>query len=115
MRPWITDGGLNAIVRVDRISEEVTLYQLPADSGNANLNTAAFDQRGVLWFSGQNGIYGRFDPDHGVVETFPVPRGRGPYGITVTPGGEIYYASLAGNHIAHIDTITANLLLPITG
>jgi virginiamycin B lyase len=105
--PWITDGGLNAIVRVDPISEEVTVYPLPADSGNANLNTATFDQRGVLWFTGQNGIYGRLDPDQGVVETFPAPRGRGPYGITVTPGGEIYYASLAGNHIAYIDTITA--------
>jgi virginiamycin B lyase len=109
--PWITDGGLNAIVHVDPTSEEVSVYQLPADSGNANLNTAAFDQKGVLWFTGQNGIYGRLDPDHGVVETFPTPRGRGPYGITVTPGGEIYYASLAGNHIAHIDTITAEATL----
>ena len=109
--PWITDGGLNAIVRVDPISEEVNVYPLPTDSGNANLNTTAFDQRGVLWFTGQNGIYGRLDPDHGVVETFPAPRGRGPYGITVTPGGEIYYASLAGNHIARIDTITAEATL----
>jgi virginiamycin B lyase len=114
--PWITDGGLNAIVRVDPISEEVTVYPLPADSGNANLNTAAFDLRGVLWFTGQNGIYGRLDPDQGVVETFPAPRGRGPYGITVTPDGEIYYASLAGNHIAHIDlnTAEATLLEPPT-
>ena len=31
------------------------------------------------------------------------PRGRGPYGITATPGGEVWYASLAGNHIARID------------
>jgi virginiamycin B lyase len=109
--PWITDGGLNAIVRVDPISEEVSVYPLPAGSGNANLNTAAFDQRGVLWFTGQNGIYGRLDADHGVVETFPAPRGRGPYGITVTPGGEIYYASLAGSHIARIDPITAEAAL----
>jgi virginiamycin B lyase len=32
------------------------------------------------------------------------PRGHGPYGITSTPKGEIYYASLAGNHIGRIDT-----------
>src|SRR5690606_12101060 len=38
------------------------------------------------------------------------PPGRarldGPYGITTTPSGEVYYASLAGNHIARIDTKT---------
>ena len=31
--PWITDGGLNAIVRVDPKIEEVKLFPLPADSG----------------------------------------------------------------------------------
>jgi virginiamycin B lyase len=29
-----------------------------------------------------------------------------PYGITTTPSGEVYYASLAGSHIARIDTTT---------
>lgn len=33
----------------------------------------------------------------------PVPRGAGPYGIAATPDGAIYYASLAGSHIASID------------
>ncbi|HSL27481.1 MAG TPA: lyase, partial [Acidimicrobiia bacterium] len=37
------------------------------------------------------------------VEVFAAPGGRGPYGITVTPGNEVFYASLAGNHIARID------------
>ena len=31
------------------------------------------------------------------------PGGYGPYGITVTPRGDVYYASLAGSHIARID------------
>src|SRR3954462_1109695 len=30
----------------------------------------------------------------------------GPYGITATPAGDIYYASLAGNHIARVDRAT---------
>ncbi|MGH3442455.1 MAG: nitroreductase family deazaflavin-dependent oxidoreductase [Nitriliruptorales bacterium] len=30
------------------------------------------------------------------------PRGRGPYGITTTPDGSVFYASLAGSHIATI-------------
>jgi virginiamycin B lyase len=114
--PWITDGGLNAIVRVDPVSEEVTVYPLPASVPNANLNTASFDSNGVLWFTGQNGIYGRLDPATGQMEVFDAPRGRGPYGITTTPTGDVYYASLAGSHIAQIDTTTgeATVLEPPT-
>ena len=33
-------------------------------------------------------------------------RGRGPYGIATTPGGDVYYASLAGNYIARVDLDT---------
>lgn len=102
--PWITDSGLNAIVRVDPKTLAVTRFALPTGSGNANLNTAAFDGRGVLWFTGQSGVYGRLDPVTGDIRVFPAPRGRGPYGITATPDGTVYYASLAGNHIARIDS-----------
>jgi virginiamycin B lyase len=109
--PWITDSGLNAIVRVDPASEEVQLFPLPAGSGNANLNTAAFDGNGVLWFTGQNGVYGRLDPGSGAMEVFDVPRGRGPYGIAATPDGAIYYASLAGSYIARVDTETGEAMV----
>ena len=104
--PWITDGGLNAIVRVDPATEQVQTFPLPANRAGANLNTAVFDKRGVLWFTGQTGIYGRLDPKIGTVEVFDAPRGRGAYGITATPDGAIYYASLAGSHIARIDPET---------
>lgn len=99
---WITDGGLNAIVRVDPATRAVKRFPLPIDE-NANLNTATFDKAGRLWFTGQAGYHGRVDPKTGQVEVWPSPRGRGPYGITTTPAGEVYYASLAGNHIARID------------
>ena len=102
--PWITDGGLNAIVRVDPETEEVTTYPLPADRPGANLNTAAFDGEGILWFTGQSGIYGRVDPSSGKVDVFEDPDGRGPYGIDATPAGDVWYASLAGSHIANIDS-----------
>lgn len=101
--PWITDGGLNAIVRVDPKTNNVRLFPLPQTRPGANLNTAAFDHRGVLWFTGQSGIYGRLDPSIGQVEVFDAPRGTGPYGIATAPDGTIYYASLAGNYIARID------------
>lgn len=113
---WVTDGGLNAIVRVDNVTEAVTIYPLPEGTRNANLNTAAFDGSGVLWFTGQNGIYGRLDPETGDMQVFDAPRGRGPYGITGTPSGDIYYASLAGSYVAQIDTETgeATVLEPPT-
>ena len=103
---WVTDGGLNAIVRVDGSTREVRRFPLPAGTRNINLNTAAFGRDGILWFTGQSGFYGRLDPQTGRVEVYEAPRGAGPYGITVTPGGEIYYASLAGNHVARIDPST---------
>jgi virginiamycin B lyase len=114
--PWITDGGLNAIVRVDPKTRRVRRFPLPASSGYANLNTAVFDRRGVLWFTGQSGIYGRLDPRVGKVRVFRAPRGAGPYGITTTPSGAVYYASLAGSYLGRIDTArsTVRVLQPPT-
>ena len=84
---WVTDGGLNAIVRVDDRTHRVRRFPLPT-SPYANLNTATFDRRGILWFTGQSGIYGRVDPRTGRVRVWSAPRGTGPYGITTTPSGE---------------------------
>jgi virginiamycin B lyase len=103
---WITDGGQNAIVRVDPATKAVKVFPLPADTGYTNLNTATFDRKGRIWFTGQSGYHGRLDPANGDIQVWKSPRGRGPYGITTTPGGDVYYASLAGNHIARIDTET---------
>lgn len=103
---WITDSGLNAIVRVNSETLEVTSYALPEDTGYANLNTAAFDGGGALWFTGQAGIYGRLDPESGAMEVFEAPRGPGPYGIAATPEGDIYFASLAGSYVGRVDTRT---------
>lgn len=101
--PWVTDSGLNAIVRVDPKSRAVKSWPLPKDAANANLNTLTFDLQGRVWFTGQRGFYGRLAPATGKMDVWKAPRGRGPYGIATTPAGEIYYASLAGNHIAHVD------------
>src|SRR5215467_6939461 len=81
--PWITDGGLNAIVRVDPKTDNVQVFPLPKGREGANLNTATFDARGVLWFTGQSGVYGRLDPASGRMRVFDAPDGAGPYGIIV--------------------------------
>lgn len=104
--PWITDGGLNAIVRVDPKTMRVQQYPLPSARAWANLNTATFDRRGILWFTGQSGVYGRVDPANGKVEAFDAPRGHGPYGICTSPDGTVFYASLAGSYVARVDSVT---------
>jgi virginiamycin B lyase len=100
---WITDGGQNAILRVDPQTHAIRRFPLPASAAHANLNTPTVDRRGRVWFTGQSGYYGRVDPARGNVEVWRAPRGVGPYGMTTTPSGDVYYASLAGNHIARID------------
>ena len=105
---WITDGGRNSIIRVDAATEEITEYPLPDNAVDANLNTAVIDSAGVLWFTGQSGWYGKVDQD-GTVAVYEAPEGRGPYGITVTPDGTIFYASLAGSYVGQVDSATGDV------
>jgi virginiamycin B lyase len=102
---WVTDGGLNAIVAVEAESFALSVYPVPVP--NANLNTAAIASDGVVWFTGQTGVVGRVDPARHApgdpAEVIDAPRGRGPYGITVTPSDEVYFASLAGNYLGRIE------------
>ncbi|OHE64157.1 MAG: hypothetical protein A2001_11190 [Treponema sp. GWC1_61_84] len=105
--PWFTDSGQNAIVRVDPVTKAVRVWPLPPEPmPYANLNTAAFDGKGRIWFTGQNGIYGRLDPGSSDMKIWDAPKGRGPYGITATPAGAIWFVSLAGNYLAKVDVET---------
>jgi virginiamycin B lyase len=114
--PWVNDGGLNAIVRVDPGTHAIQTFPLPADRRAEDLNTATFDRNGTLWFTGQAGIYGRLAPRSGEMRVWDAPKGPGPYGITTTRDGGVYFASLAGSYIARIDTQTgaATVLEPPT-
>jgi virginiamycin B lyase len=107
---WITDGGLNAIVRVDAETDDVTVF--PVEQPNANLNTAAFDRDGILWFTGQAGLYGSLDPETGDITVRTVA--QGPYGIAATPDGEIYFSSLAASYLGAIDRPSADVTLIAT-
>jgi len=103
---WVTDGGLNAIVRVDPETLAVKTWPLPKNRADANLNTAAFDGKGRIWFTGQTGIYGRLDPASGDMQVWDAPRGAGPYGIAATPSGDIWFVSLVGSYLAKPDLET---------
>jgi virginiamycin B lyase len=103
---WITDGGQGAIVRVGWPDRSVRRFPLPGRGAAANLNTASFDHDGDLWFTGQGGVVGRVAVKTGTVTVKEAPRGVGPYGICTTPGGEVWWCSLAGSFIARIDRRT---------
>jgi len=116
---WVWEGptggnaSLNAVVtwpksqwNLDPATHAIRRFPLPASRPDANLNTATFDKSGVLWFTGQSGVYGRVDPGSGEVRVWDAPRGPGAYGITTTPAGAVYFASLAGSYIARIDPAT---------
>jgi len=102
---WITDGGQNAIVRVSWPNRGLRVYPLPPGA-YANLNTCAFDGEGNLWFTGQSGYLGKVTVKTGRVNVAAAPRGRGPYGITSTPSGDVWWCSLAGSFIARLDPKT---------
>jgi virginiamycin B lyase len=103
---WLTDSGLNAIIRVGWPGRDVRVFRLPEGTPYANLNTAAFDGDGQLWFTGQSGVVGKVVPSTGQVTVQDAPRGRGPYGICATPSGDVWWCSLAGSFIARIDRRT---------
>jgi virginiamycin B lyase len=100
---WVTDPGLDALVRVAPGTFEVTKHRMPAGARGTGLHTAVFDRDGVLWFTGQRGYVGRFDPATGAAEAFEAPRGAGPYGITVTPSNDVYVAQLQQHYLGAVD------------
>lgn len=64
---WITDGAQNAIVRVGWPDRKVSAFPLPPGLPHVNLNTAAFDRVGDLWFTGQLGYVGKLSVKTGQV------------------------------------------------
>lgn len=63
----------------------------------------------MLWFTGQNDVYGRLDQKSGAIAVFDVPRGIGPYGIATTADGVVFFASLVGNYLGQIDLETGTV------
>jgi virginiamycin B lyase len=101
MARLITDGGLNAIVRVDH-GRAVKAYWLPVSAADANLTTA-FDRAGRLWFTGR-AVLRKTDPATGRMQ---VRRALGDWPLRHHgPRGACHYAPLAGSHIARIDVRT---------
>ena len=106
---WIMDGGQNAIVRYDHKDGSLKFWKLPSDTGYTNLNTSAFDGDGNMWFTGQNGFYGKLDTKKGKLDVWEAPVGRGAYGITGTPSGDVWFVSLASSYLGKINRETGEV------
>ncbi len=79
---------------------------MPKDTGYANLNTAAFDRNGVLWFTGQSRIYSRLDPRNGEIKVFDARADAGPTASRRRRRERSTTPHSAGSHIARIDIET---------
>jgi virginiamycin B lyase len=104
--PWIVDSGRNAILKVDPRTRAVQVWPVPDAAGYVELNAAAFDGDGRIWFTGQTGIYGRLDPSTGDIDLWDAPGEAGPASIVSTPSGRLAYLSLSGRHVGSIDPTT---------
>jgi virginiamycin B lyase len=103
---WVTVMNANAIARVDAVTETVTPYPIPTVDNTAP-HTGAWDNDGILWFTGIAGYVGRLDPATGDVDAWPAPRGAGPYGIDATPSGDVYFVSLQpASYLGKVDKAT---------
>ncbi len=107
--PRVTDGGLNAIVRVDPATLALAVYPLPDSASDVDLNSAAFDGSGTLWFTGEAGYYGRLRPTTRRVEAFNAPEGPSPYGISSCTDGMVYFVSLAASYLGRINPTSGQL------
>ena len=106
---YINDGGQNAIVRYSHKDGALKIWKLPDDTGYTNLNTSAFDGDGNLWFTGQTGIYGELDVAWNQIKVWDAPVGRGAYGITGTPNGDVWFVSLASSYLGKINRATGEV------
>ena len=105
--PWFTDGGQNAIVRVDPATKEVKVWPLPPERmPYTNLNTAAFDGKGASGSPARTASMAGSTRRSGDMKVWDAPKGRGAYGITATPKGDIWFVSLAGSYLANVDLET---------
>ena len=71
-----------------------------------NLNTAAFDGKGASGSPARTASMVGSIPKSGDMKVWDAPKGRGPYGITATPKGDIWFVSLAGSYLANVDLET---------
>ena len=89
--------------------QEVRLLHAAAAACRPPISTPACSTRTASTGSpARTACTAHVNPKTGKVESWKSPRG-GSYGITVTPGNDVWYAALAGDHLGKIDKATGNV------
>jgi streptogramin lyase len=113
---WNVDNGHNArMISYNPKSGEFKTYAMPAPArqqewdesgwgdGSANMNTITF-QDGFVWGSGLlSGQIYKLDPISGGVITYPVPKGRPPYGLAFDNNKMLWYSAEFADEIVKLD------------
>ncbi len=127
---WSVDNGHNVrIISYTPTTREFREYPMPAPprlkefdefglgDGSANMNTLTF-QDGFVWGSGllAGQVY-KLDPVSGGVITYPVPKGRPPYGLAFDNNKMLWYSAEFADEIVKLDPATGerthyNVLTP---
>ena len=115
---WSVDNSHNVrIISYNPKNGEFKTYPMPAPprrkefdefglgDGSANMNTLTF-QDGFVWGSGLlSGQIYKLDPVSGGVITYPVPKGRPPYGLAFDKN-TLWYSAEFADEIVKLDTAT---------
>jgi streptogramin lyase len=114
---WHADNGHNArMVSYNPKTGEFKTYAMPAPprqqewdesgwgDGSSNMNTITF-QDGFVWGSGLlSGQIYKLDPVSGGVITYPIPKGRPPYGLAFDNNKMLWYSAEFADEIVKLDT-----------
>lgn len=118
-QPWVAGNGNGTILRYgsDGRLRQTIAVPAPAPGATSDPHTFAFDGRGGLWFTLQNGnAIGHLDIASGKVRLAPValPQSR-PYGIVATPAGDAWAVLFGAGRLARVaraDMAIAEVALP---
>lgn len=118
-RPWVAGNGNGTILRFDAEGRLEQRWDVPAtpDLARRDPHTFAFDGRGGLWFTMQQGnAIGHLGAASGEIRVARVPTGQArPYGIVATPEGDAVAVLFGGGKLArvsHSDMAIEEIPLP---
>ena len=90
--PFFCELGSNKMAKIDPQSMNISEFKLPESVRPRRLAIASDDQ--VYFTDFKSGNLGRLNPANGEVKMWASPGGAdsGPYGITITPDGSVWYS-----------------------
>lgn len=115
---WFVEQSANYIGRFDPTTHTFRLFPLGDVHGRPfGPQDLQFDRQGNLWFTGPiSGSIGRLQLHTGKIQFWLAPAPRAgmaatPFGLTVTPAGQVWFGYLTGGAIGHFDPATNRITL----